>query len=180
MQELGRSKAEEMLDIKGRDPHVVHVGTIGEFLAGATPQHLRKEPDEGLQQCWEGQWQEFLRVMQSPHFGWKNSQLQPPLHTGKETEGFQAFLQGTVDASKRQKDECMMQTFPALSGEIQRAYVCLDPLVKEEFLVEDDVSLDLQCEHRKPSGFQNAEETQEVLNTFCYLWLKSGKKPPPA
>ncbi|KAG8127466.1 hypothetical protein E2320_014387, partial [Naja naja] len=49
-------------------PRVMQVGTIGGYLKEPAPQ----EPEKGLSDCWEAQWQAFLHTMQSSHSGWGN------------------------------------------------------------------------------------------------------------
>uniref|UniRef100_A0A8D0E2I5 SCAN box domain-containing protein n=1 Tax=Salvator merianae TaxID=96440 RepID=A0A8D0E2I5_SALMN len=71
-QELSVAKPEMASDT----PCVLQVGTL-------KPQPLKQEPEEALaSQRWEMQWQEFLKVLQSPQAAWGNPPLPPPMLWG--------------------------------------------------------------------------------------------------
>ncbi|CAI5768505.1 zinc finger protein 397-like isoform X1 [Podarcis lilfordi] len=48
---------------------IAQVGTIGEFASWGVPRPGRLEAEEGLAHSWEVQWQEFLKVVHTPHWG---------------------------------------------------------------------------------------------------------------
>uniref|UniRef100_A0A670HPK8 SCAN box domain-containing protein n=1 Tax=Podarcis muralis TaxID=64176 RepID=A0A670HPK8_PODMU len=64
-------------------------GTIGECLSRAIAKQAECELDDGLlSHCWEAQWQEFLKNVQSPFSGWTSSpQLPVPLALSETSAG---------------------------------------------------------------------------------------------
>ncbi|KAH0630541.1 hypothetical protein JD844_013671 [Phrynosoma platyrhinos] len=69
----GSNEPRERLEEVGGGGHVlVQEETIAKFVTKATPQHIKQESEEGLQQGWEAQWSEFLNAPQSPCSKWEN------------------------------------------------------------------------------------------------------------
>lgn len=131
---------------------VVQAGGTREILRRVTPQQIKQEPDEGLAQRWEAQWQEFLKVVQSPHAGWGSSQL-PELMAFHDPKGFQASCGAAQQGLGR-----------ASSWK-----------VKEEVLEEDALTSEMQRQHFRHFCYQESEGPREVcsqLRDLCYLWLK--------
>ncbi|KAM6472026.1 uncharacterized protein PHA67_003274 isoform 4-T6 [Liasis olivaceus] len=60
-QELVVPKEEEGSERRGRDPLIVQVRTIGDFLSGDGPSHFKTESEEETHRRWDSQWQEFLK-----------------------------------------------------------------------------------------------------------------------
>ncbi|XP_042306659.1 zinc finger and SCAN domain-containing protein 31-like [Sceloporus undulatus] len=119
-----------------------------EFLRLMTPQQIKQEPDEGLAQRWEAQWQEFLKVVQSPHTGWGNSSL-PELVAFNSPKGLH------------------------MSGGM--AQQTLAWKVKEEVLEEETASAETQRQRFRHFCYQEAEGPREVcgrLRELCHQWLK--------
>ncbi|KAL7986482.1 hypothetical protein Chor_011648 [Crotalus horridus] len=58
-----------------KEPCVVQAGGPSEIPRWGSPLQIKQEPDEGLAQRWEAQWQNFLKMVQAPHAGWGT----PPL-----------------------------------------------------------------------------------------------------
>ncbi|XP_077777400.1 uncharacterized protein LOC114592205 isoform X3 [Podarcis muralis] len=59
----------EAMKNEARTLSIAQVGTIGEFASWAMPRPGRLEAEEGLAHSWEVQWQEFLKVAHTPHWG---------------------------------------------------------------------------------------------------------------
>lgn len=133
-----------------KQPRMVQTGNTREFLRRVTPPQIKQEPDEGLAQRWEDQWQEFLKVVQAPHSGWGNPQL-PTLVAFNDSKGFQASGVGTQQAIGRG----------------------IGWKVKEEVLEED--SMETQRQRFRHFNYQEADGPREVcgrLRELCHQWLK--------
>ncbi|XP_062978706.1 zinc finger protein with KRAB and SCAN domains 1-like [Elgaria multicarinata webbii] len=172
MEELGPAK-EELQAGGRRDPCVVQVGTIQELLTGAALQRIKKEPEEGLQERWEAQWQEFLRTMQA---GRENLPLLRPW-SHEDAKDFQASFKAAVEANQGPSGEHVAQDLQGLSGEAQEAYRRPEPpvKVKEEILDEEDgVSVELRCQRFRQFCYREAEGPREAFKQLwelCRQWL---------
>nr|XP_056718895.1 zinc finger protein 773-like [Euleptes europaea] len=135
-----------------RGPRVVQAGNAKEILRRVTPPQIKQEPDEGLAQRWEAQWQEFLKVVQSPQSGWGNPQL-PELMAFGNPKGFQ-------------ESRGMAQQAFGRGGAWK---------VKEEVLEEEAVSAETQRQRFRHFSYQEAEGPREAcsrLRELCHQWLK--------
>ncbi|XP_058029734.1 RNA-binding protein 25-like isoform X2 [Ahaetulla prasina] len=54
-------KEKEGTDNGGRDPFIVQVRTIGDFLTKDGPSHIKMESEDEIHQCWDSQRQELLK-----------------------------------------------------------------------------------------------------------------------
>ncbi|XP_044275297.1 zinc finger and SCAN domain-containing protein 2-like isoform X1 [Varanus komodoensis] len=161
----------EKWEMRGRAPRVVQVGTIREFLPEATLAQVKQEPPEGLQQCWEAQWQELLKTMQDPHSGWKNPPL-PQAWLKEETLEIQASGKEATDASQRPRGECVGQTLLGLSGVAQQS---LDSVKAEGEIPEEVASSETQRQCFRQFCYWDAKGPREVckqLQKLCRSWLK--------
>ncbi|XP_060095044.1 zinc finger and SCAN domain-containing protein 31-like isoform X1 [Heteronotia binoei] len=135
-----------------RGPRGVQAGSTKDLLRRVTPTQIKQEPDEGLAQRWEAQWQEFLKVVQSPQSGWGNPQL-PELMVFGDPKGFQAARGMTQQAFGR--------------GGAWK--------VKEEVLEEEPVSAETQRQRFRQFSYHEAEGPREAcgrLRELCHQWLK--------
>uniref|UniRef100_A0A8D0BNT1 SCAN box domain-containing protein n=1 Tax=Salvator merianae TaxID=96440 RepID=A0A8D0BNT1_SALMN len=175
MEELGPAGLEAKEEVVMGQRHLCagQAGVNKKSLCGAASQPIRKEPDGGLQDCWESQWQEFLRTVQPPQSGWEI--IQVPRHWMKEdTKDFQASFKTVVDT----KQWFVTKTLSGLSRGAQEAYQRWDlsMTVKEEALDEEDAtSLESRCQRFRHFCYEEAEGPQEALNCLqrlCHQWLE--------
>ncbi|XP_066471617.1 zinc finger and SCAN domain-containing protein 30-like [Tiliqua scincoides] len=155
------------------------VGSLRELLKRA-PQQVKEEPNEGLAQCWEAQWQEFLRIMQSPHSGW-GYHLPPPSPTDDPKISPKAPFDEVVDPSPWSKAMWVSQLRSGLGGDMSQT--CCGPDVtdrgvKEEILDTEAISSDLERQRFRQFVYQETEGPRDVcmqLWELCRQWLKPEK-----
>uniref|UniRef100_A0A8D0GMY6 SCAN box domain-containing protein n=1 Tax=Sphenodon punctatus TaxID=8508 RepID=A0A8D0GMY6_SPHPU len=166
----------------GSLPLIVQAGTIGELLGWAAPQQVQQEPEEGLPQSWEAQWQRVLEVVQAPLTpAWHNLQL-PELTQRDDIEAYLATFERVADACQWPRGEWVTRLVPALSGEAQQAYSSLDAgdrgdygKVKGAILRGYNISAETQRQRFRQFRYQEAEGPREVcrrLQELCCRWLK--------
>uniref|UniRef100_A0ACB8EFN9 Uncharacterized protein n=1 Tax=Sphaerodactylus townsendi TaxID=933632 RepID=A0ACB8EFN9_9SAUR len=112
-----RSVLGESLERGGRDLHVLKVGTMREFLSGPGLQLVKQEPEEGLQQVWEEQWQALLESVASPRPQSGNPGLLES-SARSETKGFQLSSEGATAANQRLSRHRESHSLLDLSGDI--------------------------------------------------------------
>uniref|UniRef100_A0A8D0GQA2 SCAN box domain-containing protein n=1 Tax=Sphenodon punctatus TaxID=8508 RepID=A0A8D0GQA2_SPHPU len=178
---------QEPVDIKPGDgaenfPFIIQAGTIGELLGRTAPQQIKQEPQEGLPQNWEDQWQRVLETVHTPLTpAWHNLQL-PKLTQRDDIKAYLASFEQVADAYKWLRSEWVTRLKPALSGEAQKAYSSLDARDREDYgrvkaaiLRGYNISTERQRQHFRQFCYQDAERPQEVcrrLQELCCHWLK--------
>ncbi|XP_054834881.1 piggyBac transposable element-derived protein 4-like isoform X1 [Eublepharis macularius] len=181
-QNMTEPKSRERLTAGGKDIHIVQVGRMGTFPTGVTPPQIKQEPDEGPQQGWGTQRQEFLKTTEkTPYSGWGDTQLLQPLSENRTTE-FHGSSKGVGDANRWPREEGPTQSLLGLSGqEDHEAYESLDSSVevKEEILDEvDAANLELRCQRFRQFCYREAEGPRKIfcqLWELCHQWLKPEK-----
>lgn len=168
----------------GGVPRFLQVGSMREFLSGDAPQQVKQEPDEGLQQQWEAQRQEFPKAVQYPSSGWRNPPLHKPLRW--DADSFQTSYEGAANTSQWPSGGWMTQTLSGLSGETQTVYSGQDHRdrrnygnVKEEAPNEDTVSSEMRRQRFRRHRYQEAEGPREIcrqLQELCHQWLKPERR----
>ncbi|CAI5768366.1 zinc finger and SCAN domain-containing protein 12-like isoform X1 [Podarcis lilfordi] len=125
---------------------------------------VKQEPSEGvLQQCWEGQWQAFLKAVRSPCLGGINLQVPRPAPR-EDINECQVTSEGVAKAGQRPRGESSDEILDS-SGE----------QVKVEVLDKDTVDLEVRRRHFRQFRYEKAKGPREVLSRLwelCRRWLK--------
>nr|XP_056700194.1 zinc finger and SCAN domain-containing protein 21-like [Euleptes europaea] len=166
---LGEPTSGEELEVNGREPHLVQVGTIKEFLAGNL-MAVKQEPAEGLPEEWELQWQEFLATLEPQDWARKTPQL-TSAQSAEDSKELESSLKGMADTPGGKG----AQPSPGPGG---AACNSLDPSlnVKEEIPDEEDpASSEMWRRRFRQFCYWDAEGPREVCEQLWRLgcqWLK--------
>ncbi|XP_077187049.1 uncharacterized protein LOC143834267 [Paroedura picta] len=173
-------------DRSGKLPRVIQVGTIRELLNWAAPREVKEEPEEGLAQRWEAQWEEFLRAMQSPQLGWGSPQLMEDAALWGDNKAFFASFERLAATCQLPRREWLARLLPVLSREAREAYSNLSlqdrgeyAKVKAAILRVDAVKMETQRLRFRQFRYPETKGPREVcsqLHKLCRGWLKPEKR----
>ncbi|KAF7235520.1 Zinc finger protein 24 [Varanus komodoensis] len=150
-------------------------GSGPELQKGAALHPIKQEAEHELQQCWETQWQRFLRTMQAPCPGWRAPQL-PLLSSGKAPRASQTDCKAAAENSLHPRREPATQAWPSPAGEPCESHLDFSVQVKEEVPDEEElVSLEARCQRFRRFCYREAEGPREAcrqLQELCRQWLE--------
>ncbi|XP_053147498.1 zinc finger and SCAN domain-containing protein 31-like [Hemicordylus capensis] len=159
-------------------PQVLHVGSIGELQTVTSLENIKKEPEEGLQELWEAQWQEFLRTLQTLHSG-----LPEEPTPWDDTKAFLASFEQVASACRWPRDKWVALLLPALNGEAKQSFSSLSAhdrgdfgKVKAAILQGEALMRERQRQHFRQFCYQEVEGPRAVygrLRELCCQWLKA-------
>ncbi|XP_063146649.1 zinc finger protein 24-like isoform X2 [Candoia aspera] len=163
-------------------PEAIHSGSNGGFSTRTTSQQVKEEPEESLAYCWEAQWQEFLKTVESPPSGLEILQLSEASTPWNDTKAFLASFEQVAKACRWPKEEWVTQLLPALTGEAEMAFSMLEGRDREDYgkvkaalLRGDAVSREKHRQHFRRFCYLEAKGPRAVygqLQELCRQWLK--------
>ncbi|XP_053146353.1 uncharacterized protein LOC128342682 [Hemicordylus capensis] len=158
----------------------MHSGSTSGSLR-TTPHQVKEEPEEGLAQNWEAQWQEFLRTVESSHSSWGTPQLPEEPKPWGDPKAFLATFEQVAEACQWPKEKWVTQILPALSGEAKEAYSRLETRDREDYgkvkaaiLRRDTILREKNRQHFRHFRYQEAEGPRGAycrLQQLCCQWL---------
>lgn len=171
---------EKSLEGSGKVPRIVQV-----MYFKGMPRQMNQQPEVGLPQQWEAQWQEFLNTLQPPtHTGWGNLQLTDTV-PWDDTWAFLAAFEQVAEACQWPREEWVRQLLPALRGGMEQSFCRLDPRdrgdymkVKTAILRADALRMEMKRQHFRQCCYQELEGPRRVygqLQDLCRQWLKPEK-----
>lgn len=164
-------------------PRILHVGSIGELEVAVSPHLIKKEPEEGMQQHWEAQWQEFLEALQAPHSRWENAQSCEEPTPWEDAKAFLASFEQIASTCRWPRDKWVTLLLPALSKEAREAFSSLSAQDREDYgkmkaaiLQREAVMRERQRQYFRQFCYQEVEGPRAVygqLRELCRQWLKA-------
>ncbi|XP_053149312.1 uncharacterized protein LOC128343907 [Hemicordylus capensis] len=171
---------------EGTGKAVLQVGRLQEFLQRIPGEQVKQEPEEGLLQHWDAQWQEFLKTVESPCSGLAIPQLTEEPAPWDDTKAFLASFEQVAEACQWPRGEWVTQLLPALSGEAKKAFDRLEigdredyGKVKAAILRQDALARERWGHHFRHFCYQEAEGPRGAyirLQKLCHGWLRVKKQ----
>ncbi|XP_048347259.1 zinc finger protein 436-like [Sphaerodactylus townsendi] len=147
---------------------------------------VKEEPPEGLAENWEARWQEFLRMVESPHSRWEISQHQEKPSPWEDTKSFLSSFEQVAEACQWPREQWVARLLPALSGGPKKAFIGLNAVDREDFgkvktaiLRGDVISREKWRQHFRGFHYQEAEGPRGAygrLQELCHQWLKTERR----
>nr|XP_020671071.1 zinc finger protein 197-like isoform X2 [Pogona vitticeps] len=167
---------EKGLEGPGIAPRIVEVMYFKGF-----PKQATQQPDMGLPQQWEAQWQEFLRMLQPSHLGQGIPQPTDAV-PWDDAKSFLSAFEQVAEACRWPREDWVGRLVPALRGGVEQ-YICqLEPMdrldyqkVKGAILKSDIVRMELKRQHFRQCSYQELEgprRAYDQLQELCRQWLK--------
>ncbi|XP_063152290.1 zinc finger and SCAN domain-containing protein 22-like [Candoia aspera] len=152
--------------------------------SGAAPlQQVKYEPKEGLQECWEAQWQEFLRTLQGPRSDRGHAETVEDPMPWADMKAFLASFEQVASTCRWPRDQWVTLLMPGLSGEAEEAFNSLGGQergdygkVKTAILRGEALARERQRQDFRQFCYQETEGPQAVyrhLQELCWRWLKA-------
>ncbi|XP_062977882.1 zinc finger protein 232-like [Elgaria multicarinata webbii] len=163
---------EEGVKNGGRSLCLAQVGAIGEFASWAIPGQVGSEAEEGLAQSWEVQWQDFLKVVHSPH---RESPELPKTMRWEVTKSSLVPSEMAANLGSGPQGEVAIGRLPGLEAgapEVSRNQETGDSGEVLEILSQAD--LESRRQRFRLFRYQEGEGPREVfdrLHDLCCQWL---------
>ncbi|KAG8127499.1 hypothetical protein E2320_014429 [Naja naja] len=119
---------EKGLEGPGRVPRIVQV-----MYFKGVPKQPNQQPEVGLTQQWEAQWQEFLNTLQPARAGWGNLQL-TDMAPWDDARAFLMAFEQVAEACQWPREEWVCQLVPALRGGMEQSFCRLDARDRTDYM----------------------------------------------
>lgn len=139
----------------------------------------------GMEECWETQWQQFLKTLQPVHPGDGKSRLSEA-SPWEDPKVFLASFEQVAQACRWPKEQWVACLLPALSGEAEEAFQKLEigerdnyGKVKAAILKGEAVRMEAQRQRFRQFCCQEVEDPRRVqsqLQELCCQWLKPQRR----
>ncbi|XP_053148925.1 zinc finger protein 436-like isoform X2 [Hemicordylus capensis] len=177
-------EAEQEPEGAGKVSSIVQPKVMAERPGWRALREGKREPGKGVQQCWEAQWQEFLKTLQAPQLAWGNPQLSDTT-PWDDAKAFLASFEQVAKACQWPREEWVVRLLPALSGEAEEAFSLLGAREKEDYgkvkaaiLQGNAIRMEMQRQLFRQFRYQEMEDPQRIysqLQELCCQWLKPEK-----
>uniref|UniRef100_A0A670ZI27 SCAN box domain-containing protein n=1 Tax=Pseudonaja textilis TaxID=8673 RepID=A0A670ZI27_PSETE len=161
----------------GPGSRLIPTGRIHDFWERADPEKTTPEPCRNLQQRWESQLQEFLKVLEAPSLEGGSPQPRMPLPRSDPRSSL-ASVRGKASCPQQPRAQRGTQLTISLSGETHR----MEPPKRLQgqkgsrlARAQQAVSWNDECCLFRQFGYQEANGPREAcrhLRRLCHQWLK--------
>ncbi|XP_062977852.1 zinc finger and SCAN domain-containing protein 30-like [Elgaria multicarinata webbii] len=144
-------------------------------------QEGKREPSRGMQECWEAQWQEFLRTLQPLHTGGGSPGMSEAA-PWEDAKAFLASFEQVAKACRWPRGEWAARLLPALSGEAEEAFRSLEARDQEDYgkvkaaiLRGEALRMEAQRQHFRQFCCQEVRDPRRIhsqVQELCRQWLK--------
>ncbi|KAH0630581.1 hypothetical protein JD844_013771 [Phrynosoma platyrhinos] len=175
-------KAGEELGGEGKPSRTPHATRDLGSSEGTPVRPVKQERGDLLLQQWETQWQEFLKMVESPQSRWGPPPRPEEPSPWDDAQAFLAAFEQVAKACRWPEDEWVARLLPALRGDAERAFEKMDAAGREDYgkvkaaiLEEDGLSRERKRQHFRRFSYEEAEGPRGVygrLQELCHGWLK--------
>ncbi|KAM3847822.1 uncharacterized protein M6D78_004528 [Vipera latastei] len=169
----------------GKTPSAIQPRFMSEQAGRGAFQTSERALFVGMEECWETQWQQFLKTLQPVHPGDGKSRLSEA-SPWEDPKVFLASFEQVAQACRWPREQWVACLLPALSGEAEEAFQKLEigerdnyGKVKAAILKGEAVRMEAQRQRFRQFCCQEVEDPRRVqsqLQELCCQWLKPQRR----